>query len=65
MTTVPAGTRGGAGRRIGSGFCRVQIAAPTTRVDLALPTGCRWPALLPAIVGYAEQNLGRAARGGR
>ena len=40
----------------GSGFCRVQVAAPTTRVDLALPTGVPLAGLLPAIVGYAEQD---------
>ena len=45
----------------GSGFCRVQVAAPTTRVDLALPTGVPLAALLPAIVGYAEQDLSAPA----
>jgi type VII secretion integral membrane protein EccD len=42
---------------LGSGFCRVQVAAPTTRVDLALPTSVPVAGLLPAIVGYAEQDL--------
>ncbi len=42
---------------LGSGFCRVQVAAPTTRVDLALPTSVPIAGLLPAIVGYAEQDL--------
>lgn len=62
MSTVPlgAGTAEaggtGAGPDGGAGFCRVQIAAPTTRVDLALPTGVPLAALLPAVVGYAEQN---------
>jgi type VII secretion integral membrane protein EccD len=41
----------------GSGFCRVQVAAPTTRVDLALPTAVPLAALLPTIVGHAEQDL--------
>ena len=58
MTTVPMGPTAEAepDSGIGSGFCRVQIAAPTTRVDLALPTGVPLAGLLPAIVGYAEQD---------
>jgi type VII secretion integral membrane protein EccD len=40
----------------GEGFCRVAIAAPATRVDLALPTGVPLVALLPSVVTYAEQD---------
>ena len=57
MTTVPAGSGTEPDGGSGSGFCRVQIAAPNTRVDLALPTAVPLAGLLPAIVGYAEQNL--------
>jgi type VII secretion integral membrane protein EccD len=56
VSTVPWGP--GTEPEAGSGFCRVQVAAPTTRVDLALPTGVPLAGLLPAIVGYAEQDLG-------
>ena len=41
---------------LGTGFCRVAIAAPTTRVDLALPVGVPVVSLLPAIVTRAEQD---------
>ena len=54
MTTVPNPRPEPEG---GSGFCRVQVAAPTTRVDLALPTAVPLAALLPTIVGHAEQDL--------
>ena len=57
VTTVPLGpgpSEPNSGT--GSGFCRVQVAAPTTRVDLALPTAVPLAGLLPAIVDYAEQN---------
>ena len=40
----------------GAGFCRIQIAAPTTRVDLAVPTAVPLAALLPGIVSFAEQD---------
>ena len=46
----------------GGGFCRVQIAGPTTRVDLSLPTAVPLAALLPGIVAFAEQN-GAAPQG--
>ena len=39
-----------------AGFCRVQVAAPTTRVDLAVPTAVPLAALLPGIVSFAEQD---------
>jgi type VII secretion integral membrane protein EccD len=57
VTTASPGTSPDTDAGIGSGFCRVQIAAPTTRVDLALPTTVPLAGLLPAIVGYAEQDL--------
>jgi ESX secretion system protein EccD len=41
---------------VGGGFCRVQIAGPTTRVDLAVPTAVPLAALLPSIVSFAEQD---------
>jgi WXG100 protein secretion system (Wss), protein YukD len=47
---------------IGGGFCRVQIAGPTTRVDLSVPTGVPLAALLPSIVSFAEQS-GAAPQG--
>jgi type VII secretion integral membrane protein EccD len=40
----------------GGAFCRVVIAGPATRVDLALPTAVPLVALLPSIVTYAEQD---------
>jgi len=40
----------------GGGFCRVQIAGPTTRVDLSVPTAVPLAALLPSIVYFAEQD---------
>jgi type VII secretion integral membrane protein EccD len=40
----------------GGGFCRVQIAGPTTRVDVAVPTAVPLAALLPGIVSFAEQD---------
>src|SRR5687768_11218007 len=40
----------------GGAFCRVVIAGPATRVDLALPTAVPLVALLPSIVMYAEQD---------
>ena len=40
----------------GGGFCRVQIAGPTTRVDVAVPTAVPLAALLPSIVTFAEQD---------
>ena len=52
MTTLaaePESTTGG-------GFCRIQIAGPTTRVDLSVPTAVPLAALLPSIVAFAEQN---------
>ena len=58
MTTASLGPGAEPDGGTGSGFCRVQIAGPTTRVDLALPTGVPLAALLPSIVGYAEQNPG-------
>ena len=42
---------------IGTGFCRVQVAGPTTRVDLALPTSVPLAGLLPSIVSFAEQDV--------
>ena len=51
MTTAAAEPDG-----IGGGFCRVQIAGPTTRVDLAVPTAVPLAALLPSIVSFAEQD---------
>jgi type VII secretion integral membrane protein EccD len=46
----------GAASGVGSGFCRVQVAGPTTRVDLALPTAVPLAGLLPSIVAFAEQD---------
>jgi hypothetical protein len=40
----------------GEGFCRVAVAAPTTRVDLALPTGVPLVALLSSVVTHAEED---------
>src|ERR1700754_280147 len=40
----------------GGAFCRVAIAAPATRVDLALPTSVPLVVLLPSIVTFAEQD---------
>lgn len=54
-TAPPAGTDP-AQDDAGGGFTRVAIAAPTTRVDLALPTSVPLVTLLPAIVGHAEQD---------
>ena len=51
MTTAAAEPDG-----TGGGFCRVQIAGPTTRVDLAVPTAVPLAALLPSIVSFAEQD---------
>lgn len=42
---------------LGSGFCRVSIAAPGTRVDLALPMSVPLVGLLPSIVTFAEQDV--------
>lgn len=54
-TAPPAGTPPVQGDTA-AGFTRVAIAAPTTRVDLALPTAVPLVALLPAIVTHAEQD---------
>ena len=53
--TVAPGSDIGSGQT-GAGFCRIQIAAPTTRVDLAVPTAVPLAALLPGIVSFAEQD---------
>ena len=53
--TVAPGSDIGGGQT-GAGFCRVQVAAPTTRVDLAVPTAVPLAALLPGIVSFAEQD---------
>jgi type VII secretion integral membrane protein EccD len=52
MPAVSAEPEGG----LGGGFCRVQIAGPTTRVDLAVPTAVPLAALLPSVVAFAEQD---------
>ena len=44
------------GQAEGGGFCRASIAAPTTHVDLALPTSVPLVGLLPSIVTFAEQD---------
>ena len=54
VTVAPGSDIGGG--QTGAGFCRVQIAAPTTRVDLAVPTAVPLAALLPSIVSFAEQD---------
>ena len=54
--SVALGGGGGGGAGAGSGFCRVQIAGPTTRVDLSVPTTVPLAALLPTIVTFAEQD---------
>src|SRR6476660_8211550 len=54
VTVAPGSDIGGG--QTGAGFCRIQIAAPTTRVDLAVPTAVPLAALLPGIVSFAEQD---------
>lgn len=58
MTASTAAAGPGTGNDDGaaSGFCRVCVAAPTTRVDLALPVAVPLISLLPAIVTRAEQD---------
>jgi type VII secretion integral membrane protein EccD len=50
----------------GSGVSRVTIVAPTTRVDLALPTDVPLASLLPTLLAYAGEHLADegAAQGG-
>lgn len=56
-TTPSAGADPAQDDTPGSGYCRVTIAAPTTRVDLALPTSVPVIDLLPGVVAFAEEDV--------
>ncbi len=45
-------------------FCRVTVAAPTTRVDLAVPAQVPVAALLPALLRHAGDPAGAGGDGG-
>ncbi|WNF25946.1 type VII secretion integral membrane protein EccD [Streptomyces sp. C11-1] len=60
--TAPAhavgGAEGGAPERGAGGFCRVALAGPRGRADLAVPFGVPLARLMPSLVRHAGEEIG-------
>ncbi|MEU2721527.1 type VII secretion integral membrane protein EccD [Streptomyces smyrnaeus] len=55
---VHANTAADSAARTGSAFCRIAIAGPRSRADLAVPLGVPLSRLMPALVRHAGEETG-------